>query len=231
MRALCFLPVLDGTFSVQTRNLSLYIFHFVLNKSWMVAVNEPKACLNKKQSLSQLTRFGFLNIPFVWSLNTHEDSQNSHIEILKAFHSDFPHLFRMFYFFFHPSLFKGLKILEAWRALLLRGKRHSPILDLIPLAAAQTATDRHIISWGVLALQPTSKHRTEPLLCIAAFRINIPMENTVGGRRYSCVYSSLFSQRYRRGERNTGFLGNCTADASSILSPFFSPPLASHPPL
>lgn len=56
---MCCLSLTDGTFSVQTIYLSLCIFHFVLNKSWMVAVNEPKACLNAKQSLSQLTRFGF----------------------------------------------------------------------------------------------------------------------------------------------------------------------------
>lgn len=28
--------------------LSVCLFHFSLNKSWMEAVNEPKACLNKK---------------------------------------------------------------------------------------------------------------------------------------------------------------------------------------
>jgi hypothetical protein len=37
----------------------------------------------------------FLNIPFVRSLNTHEDSQNGHVENLIGFHSDFLHLFKM----------------------------------------------------------------------------------------------------------------------------------------
>lgn len=156
------------------------LFHFPSNKSWMEAVNEPKACLNKtllkrkKKSPVPISTLWFLNIPFVWTLNTHEDSQNGYVKNLIGFHSDFLHLFKMFFssslsLSVPRSLLKMLKIWEARRGILLRGEQHSQILNLIPLAAAQTATDRHIISWGVLAPQPTSKHRTEPLLCSAAF--------------------------------------------------------------
>lgn len=121
--------------------------------------------------------------------------------------------------FFSLSFLKKLEIWEAWWGILLWGEQHSQILDLIPLAAAQTATDRHIISWGVLAPQPTSKHRTEPLLCIAAFQNKYP-DGKYSGRKevFMCIW--LFVQSKIQKERGTlAFLATLLLVLLDPLSP------------